>query len=100
MKSPGDARYAKPSAPERVPHPLLAIVLVNALDAVRARRRGPALRRAREWICTDEAPGTLGFERTCRDLALDPVVIRRRIGLRRTRGRHVSHRGLLRSPSA
>jgi hypothetical protein len=76
------------------------MVLVNALDTLKARRRGLALRQAREWICTDELPGRLDFERTCRDLALDPVVIRRRIGLRRNRGRHVSRRGFRRGPSA
>jgi hypothetical protein len=76
------------------------MVLVTALDALKARRRGFALRRARAWICADDAEGVLGFERACRDLALDPVVVRRRLGLRRRRGRHVSRRGFGRGPSA
>jgi hypothetical protein len=99
-----DARHARFSSreegrEEHVPHPLLAMILTNALDAVKARRRGSTLRHAREWMCASDAPGLLGFERTCRDLALDPVVVRRRVGLRRSRGRVVSRRGFGRGPS-
>ena len=85
---------------QRFPHPLLALVLANALETVKRRRRGYALRRARDWICVGDQPEVLGFERTCRDLALDPVVIRRRVGLRRSRGRVVSRRGFARGASA
>jgi hypothetical protein len=103
MDAPRDARetHSVPAdEPTHLPHPFLALVLVNALDAVKSRRRGFALRRAREWICVEQEPRTLGFEQTCRDLALDPVVIRRRVGLRRSRGRVVSRRGFRRGPSA
>jgi len=94
------ASSASDDAAERIPHPLLALVLVNALDTVKKRRRGPSLRRAREWMCMGDVPGRLGFERTCRDLSLDPARVRRRVGLRRARIRDVSRRGFRRGPSA
>jgi hypothetical protein len=70
---------------------LLAVLLVDALEAVGRGRNAPGSREARAWICAAESRDPYGFDHACEALGIPAAALRRRIGLRaQTVRRHSS----------